>query len=140
MKPVGRNIHKIESLWKERVKPIIFAAALYTVFHLLGIGCPIKFITGVSCPGCGMTRAIWSAFHLRFSEAFYFHPLFFLVPFMFAFYLFEDYIKPVYVKLFWTIIIITFFAVYFVRLFILKSDIVTFDFPKSSMLKYIKLL
>ncbi|MDE7047571.1 MAG: DUF2752 domain-containing protein, partial [Lachnospiraceae bacterium] len=30
---------------------------VYGLFTVLGIGCPIKFITGISCMGCGMTRA-----------------------------------------------------------------------------------
>ena len=36
-------------------------ALLYAVFSLTGVGCPIKHVTGVSCPGCGMTSAVISA-------------------------------------------------------------------------------
>ena len=31
--------------------------ALYVALHLIGITCPIKYLTGISCPGCGMSRA-----------------------------------------------------------------------------------
>ncbi len=61
---------------------------VYGCLHLLGIGCPIKFITGVSCAGCGMTRACISAAHLDFGKAFYYHPLFpLLIPMGILFYL-----------------------------------------------------
>ena len=42
----------------------------------LGVTCPIKFLTGVSCPGCGMTRAWISFLTLHIHKAFYYHPLF----------------------------------------------------------------
>lgn len=42
--------------------------------------CPIRQSIGLPCPSCGMTRA-WLAFvRGDFGDAFYFHPLFLLVP------------------------------------------------------------
>lgn len=43
--------------------------------------CPFDFLWGISCPGCGMTRAL-SALLIEhdLQRAFYFHPLFPLVP------------------------------------------------------------
>ena len=35
--------------------------------------CLFKFIFGISCPMCGMTRAICSALRLNFKQAFYYH-------------------------------------------------------------------
>jgi len=60
--------------------PLSLIAVVYIVFHIVGIGCPIKFVTGVSCPGCGMTRACLHLLSGSISDAFYFHPLFFVVP------------------------------------------------------------
>jgi hypothetical protein len=37
--------------------------------------CLFLNITGHECYGCGMTRAIFSAIHLRFSDAFHFNRL-----------------------------------------------------------------
>ena len=56
---------------------VAFAAI---VLYVLGIGCPIKFITGVSCPGCGMTRAWLEALQLHLDRAVCYHPLFWVVP------------------------------------------------------------
>lgn len=64
----------------ERLKKLIVPAAIigvaYLIFTLIGVGCPIKFITGVSCPGCGITRAFLSLIKLDLAAAFYYHPLF----------------------------------------------------------------
>jgi len=38
-------------------------------------GCVLRGLTGVPCPGCGMTRAFWLLGQLRFAEAFAMHPL-----------------------------------------------------------------
>ena len=49
-----------------------------TAYHLLG--CPIRLVFGIPCPGCGMTRAWLLAIRLRFAGAFNMHPLFLLAP------------------------------------------------------------
>ena len=68
-------------LKKHRGTIVAFTAIFltYLIFALVGIGCPIKFVTGISCAGCGMTRAVICACTGRFSEAFKYHPLWVLV-------------------------------------------------------------
>lgn len=55
------------------------AAGIVIFLAVSGIHCPIKYLTGLSCPGCGMTRAVFSVLRLDFSSAFYFHALWPLV-------------------------------------------------------------
>jgi uncharacterized membrane protein len=43
------------------------------------LGCPFKWITGIPCPGCGMTHAFLAAAQFDFANAFLYHPLFPLV-------------------------------------------------------------
>lgn len=62
-----------------KIVTIVAIACLALALSVLGIGCPIKFVTGVSCPGCGMTRAWLSALSLRFDEALSYHPLYWLL-------------------------------------------------------------
>ena len=62
-----------------------FSLLLYVLFlYFTGIGCPIKFISGICCPGCGMTRAVISALKLDFKQAFYYHPLWCITPLAFV--------------------------------------------------------
>ena len=47
--------------------------------------CLVKQLTGLSCPGCGLMRAIYSALHGRFAEAFsYNYWLLLTVPYVIA--------------------------------------------------------
>ena len=62
------------------VCPAAAIAFVYAVFTMSGIGCPIKFVTGISCLGCGMTRAWLSLLRLDVASAFQYHPLFALPP------------------------------------------------------------
>lgn len=138
MNSENKVVKETKSGWKVRMRLAIIIVAIYIIFNIFGAGCPIKFLTGISCPGCGMTRAILAAIRLQFNEAFYFHPLFGLVPFMFALYLFEDYLKPIHVKYIWIVILVLFLVVYFLRLFIFKNDIVSIDIYNSSVIRFIQ--
>ena len=65
---------------KELICAVTAVVVLYMAMESIGITCPIKFITGISCAGCGMSRA-WLAFlQLDMAKAFAYHPLFWLVP------------------------------------------------------------
>jgi hypothetical protein len=45
--------------------------------------CPFRFLTGFTCPGCGITRALHQILHGHFLNAFMLNPLFFLLgPFL----------------------------------------------------------
>lgn len=55
------------------------AAALFALWLFL-TGCPIHRLTGLPCPGCGMSRALFSLAKLDFAGAWYYHPLVFFLP------------------------------------------------------------
>jgi hypothetical protein len=129
---------KTKAIWKDRLKLAIMIVAIYAILNLFGIGDPTRFLTGISCPGCGMTRAVLAAMRLQFSQAFYYHPLFGIVPLMFALYLFDYKLKPQHVKYIWIFIIAVFLLVYFIRLIILNHDIVSIDISSGFVLKFIQ--
>ena len=70
--------------------PAIALVFYLAVMHFSGIGCPIRFVTGIPCPGCGMTRAVGSLLHLHPGEAAHFHPLVFLLPVCGVAFLFKE--------------------------------------------------
>lgn len=60
----------------KRLSKIIIFLFLFFILILIVLKqyyCPIKLIFGLSCPTCGITRAIFHALKLDFSNAFYYH-------------------------------------------------------------------
>ena len=67
---------------------LIIAGAAYLFFFEPGKsgffpGCPFRFLTGFTCPGCGTTRALHQILHGHFDTAFTLNPLLLLaIPFL----------------------------------------------------------
>ena len=68
-------------------KNIIIFLTIGLGFLLLDIGCPIHKLTGLHCPGCGITRMFVSIVKLEFYQAFRYNPLIFIYLILFIIYL-----------------------------------------------------
>lgn len=105
---------------KEQIKKylyLIISAGLLCLFlYLTNIGCPIKFITGISCPGCGMTRALFSLLRLDVKNAVYYHPLVFVMPVIVIIILLRNKLGRRLFKIFTVFFIVLFIAVYICRM------------------------
>lgn len=55
-------------------------AALLALWYFFDLPCIPKTITGIPCPGCGVTRAWLAALRLDFSTAFRQYPMFWSIP------------------------------------------------------------
>ena len=68
----------------------VFGVILYIfILRIFNSTCIIKEVLHIPCPGCGMTRAIFSALRFDFVQAFAYHPLFPLVPLIFLYFIFD---------------------------------------------------
>lgn len=112
---------------------VMTVVCLYAFMQMQGITCPIKYITGISCAGCGMTRAYLSLLRLDIGVAFTYHPLFWLVPIMVFTIWKKQKIKPVYYKAILTIAIFLFLAIYIYRIVQGDGDVVVFK-PEEGMI------
>ncbi len=104
---------------------IIFFGIAF-VLYISGVGCPIKFVTGISCPGCGITRAVISALKLDFYDAFYFYPPIVLLPIFTMFLIFGKRMPEKHKNLFCWVCLTVIIVVYFIRMFDLQNQIVVF--------------
>lgn len=109
----------------------LICAAYYLVTWFTG--CPVKYFLGISCPGCGMTRAWLSLLRFDLSGAFACHPLFWTAPFIAIAFLYEDQID--FRRYRWVLIgtAALFLTVYIVRLFYFPNSIVVWE-PENGVI------
>lgn len=124
------------------IKTMIQLVAIILIIFLL-YHCPFSFFLGISCPGCGMTRAFLSLLQFDFAQAFYYHPLFPLVIALVLLYcLYRLHLISLSKK---TIAIIeaislfAFFFTYIIRL-LLRSPVVAWDFEQAAIVKLFRFL
>lgn len=119
-------------------KKYIFAITLAVVLIILIITgiyqCPLKYIFGLSCPFCGITRALFYAGHFNFSKAFYYHifwPIVIIgitIHILYEFKIITKY-KKIMMILLYIFVILNF--IYYIYRFTNGSDIVYFNFKES---------
>lgn len=56
------------------IQAILFIVIGVIVFFVFKLPCPSQYLFGVSCPGCGMTRAFLAAFSGDIARSFMMHP------------------------------------------------------------------
>ena len=75
-------MHRIKQLlqrYRDVLYMLLFLVAYCAIAMLLSLPCPIRWLTGVSCPGCGITRASVALCRLDFRQAVYYNPSVFIV-------------------------------------------------------------
>lgn len=103
------------------------------VMNVLHITCPIKWLTGISCAGCGMTRAWYAALKLDFVLAFSYHPLFLIPPIAIVMYLFKEWINKKVYMIVIVLIIALFIIIYVYRILFQQGEVVVFH-PKDGLI------
>lgn len=110
------------------------------VILLLDAGCPFRHLTGIPCPGCGMTRAYLSALRLDFAGAFRMHPLWPLPVPLFLFTVFRP--GPIFrnrkwENLFWGLLLALVLGVYLVRMLLFFPHTPPMDYNPRSLLGWL---
>ncbi len=109
-------MHKIKNP-KEKLA-FLFGVILYClVLSYLDMYCVIRTVFHISCPGCGMTRAVCSVLTFNFTKAFEYHPLVFITPLMLLYFLFDGHFFGKYVdRVILILIAVSFILVWVLRL------------------------
>ncbi len=129
----GGNAYKRRLNRIEVITSVTAVVVLYVILESFGVTCPIKYITGISCAGCGMSRAWIALLHFNIHEAFMYHPLFFLPPVVVIVMLLKSKINIKLYKIFMFTMAGAFVIVYLYRMFIGTGDIVVFE-PQNNIL------
>ncbi len=127
-------------IWNDIKKYIWCMAAVavyYVVVHVfMPVACPLIYVTGFPCAGCGMTRAVLFVLTGQFSRAFYMNPVAFLIVLFGAYCFFCRYVKGGQVKGFIAGIIILFIvllAAYFIRMYLYFPERVPYVYTKDNL-------
>lgn len=131
-------LRKIRELWdmKKMSKPmiaIIIIITIYGFFILLKRGCPIKYWTGISCAGCGMTRAWKSLLMGNIQEAFSYHPLLLLPAFLFIIILLRKKIPTRILHGIMAVVVVLFLGVYIIRMLNPNDIIIVLDVKQGAL-------
>lgn len=129
----GDNADKRRLNRIEVITSVAAVVVLYVILESFGVTCPIKYITGISCAGCGMSRAWIALLHFNIHEAFMYHPLFFLPPVVVIVMLLKSKINIKFYKIFMFTIAGAFVIVYLYRMFIGDGNVVVFE-PQNNIL------
>lgn len=73
---------------------ILFVVLIVYLLEVILVGysipCPFHYVTGLKCPGCGITRMIISLAHLDFKRAFYYNPFLFVTGPLLLYFFFKN--------------------------------------------------
>lgn len=120
---------------KKKIFMYIILFIVISAIVLAGNSCIIKNITGLPCPSCGMTRAYLAFFKGDIKTAFFYHPLFFLVPIIFIAAASK---KTRNRKLIFCLLIAVFGAVYIIRMFLYFPHTAPMDYNSKSYLSAVR--
>lgn len=118
-RPTRADAGALSARSERPARALILGALAYASALLFGWNCPIKYLTGVPCPGCGLSRALAALLRLDFRTALRFHPMVFVLPPVVLYALFGK--KPLFGSknlervLLWSVIVLD-IAIWLIRL------------------------
>lgn len=129
-------------IWLD-VKKYFWMAVIVAIYYLLvhrflPVACPMIFMTGIPCAGCGMTRAVRFILSGHFAQAFYLNPMAFPIVLFAGYCCFIRYLKGRPVKGFVAGIIvlcILLFIFYFVRMYLYFPGRIPYVYTTGNMME-----
>lgn len=118
---------KLTAFYKSYIIEIRMTAAVAAgvcIMRLLDISCLFKAVTGIDCMSCGMTRAYISLLSGDIKAAFYYHPLFWTVPFIYLVLFFRRKFRPIIFNIIIAAVFLLFSAVYAARMFFMPGSLI----------------
>ncbi len=115
---------------------IALMGAMTLLFYISDIKCVFKYLIGIPCPGCGLTRAWLQFFKLDLMAALKWHPLFWIVPVIIVTSVFlkgKVFKSKAKNAVLWIIIAALIIGVYIIRMIALFPNKAPMDYNKQSL-------
>lgn len=74
---------------RKRIVLLLCVTAVLSLWAAMRWPCVIRSITGLPCPGCGLSRAWLAMLRLDLLSAFRYHPMFWSIPIFMLYFLFD---------------------------------------------------
>jgi len=129
----GKDGAELNAGRRKDIMAVLAIVLFYAGLEAIGITCPILFLTGVSCAGCGMSRAWMALLRLDVAAAFRYHPLFWLPVPAAAAWLFRKRIPRKVWRALAALLCALFLGVYLARLFSPEDTVVVWE-PSRGLL------
>lgn len=134
MKEILTRIRRdIKDLLPAFVAILIYTVLVNLIFHAF---CPMVIVTGLPCPGCGMTRALFYLATGRFGQSIQMHPMGVPITCIFIYFCWNRYIKGKKAKGIMPLIVMAVFlllAVYAFRMYRFFPDRVPYVYSKGNI-------
>lgn len=122
----------------KRIKDFIIICSIIILILIFNTKCIFKSIIGIPCPGCGLTRAWISFIEGDIPKAFYWHPLFLMIPILaiLIFLYFKGSLIKYrrYILILIMIIVSLYLVIYVVRMINLFPNIEPLDYNNQSFI------
>ena len=134
---IRRKLHSIRPFIREDVHVAVLLGLAVLVMLLSGTGCPIERLSGISCPGCGMSRALLCLLRLDIAKALYFHPLSVVMPFAAAVWMLRRMFSSRLLRSLSGVLIAAFLICWLMRLYA-GDPVLSIDIEKGLLYRFIK--
>lgn len=138
MKDILNRIKKdFQDFWMAAVAIGIYTVLVNIIFHAF---CPMVIVTGLPCPGCGMTRSVFYLLTGHVSESIYIHPMGIVVICLFLYFVWNRYVigrKPKGMMALIVIALVALIAFYIWRMYLYFPERVPYVYTDGNILERI---
>ncbi len=134
MKKISERIcQDIKNLWPAALAVVCCIILMNVIFHAF---CPMVVLTGLPCPGCGMTRSLFLLLTGRVRQSIWMHPMGVPTACLFFYYLWNRYIcgkRAKGMKFLIIAAILLLIVLYCVRMYLYFPDRVPYVYMKDNI-------
>ncbi|MCH5249496.1 MAG: DUF2752 domain-containing protein [Lachnospiraceae bacterium] len=135
MKQTGaRILADIKEYWPAALVLLVYTAAVNLIFHNF---CPMVIVSGLPCPGCGLTRSIVYLITGRLSQSLYINPMGIPIACILIYFFWNRYIigrKAKGMTVLITCVTILLLVIYIYRMFMLFPNRVPYVYTENNIL------